>query len=286
MRIDELLAVATRQLAHAGVDDPALDARLLFQHLSAMTRSELVLHGHRVVELHILTQYQALVGRRCNRIPLQYLTGSQEFWSLDFMVSPAVLIPRPETEFVLEHALKTSVGRRIEHALDMCVGSGVIAVVLARELGCPVTAVDLSEAALAIAAANAARHAVADRVTLVCSDLFAALNPARQYDLIVSNPPYIADGVIAQLEPEVAFVEPRLALSGGASGLDSLARIALAAELFLRPGGWLFAEIGADQKEPVLALFTAPERRYGEVAVINDWAGRPRVVQARCTRPD
>lgn len=283
MRIDELLTVATRQLEQAGVDNPALDARLLLQHLSAMTRSELVLHGDRAVGLQIVDQYRQLVAHRCRRIPLQHLTGSQEFWSLDFIVSPAVLIPRPETEFLLEHALATCADGNIEHALDMCTGSGVIAVVLARELGCPVTAVDVSQASLAIAAANVARHGVADQVTLVCSDLFAGLNPERQFDLIVSNPPYIADAVIAQLEPEVALSEPRLALSGGPGGLDSLARIARAAALFLRPGGWLFAEIGADQREAVLALFTAPERRYGEVAVVNDWAGRPRVVQARCT---
>ena len=283
MRIDELLTVATRQLEQAGVDNPALDARLLLQHLSAMTRSELVLHGDRAVDSSLLNQYCQLVEQRGQRIPLQHLIGSQEFWSLDFIVSPAVLIPRPETEFLLEQALTICVGSRIEHALDMCTGSGVIAVVLARELACPVTAVDLSEAALAVAATNVACHNVADRVDLVCSDLFAGLNPRRQYDLIVSNPPYVVDGEIEGLEPEVARFEPRMALSGGTGGLDCIARIAVAAESFLRPGGWLFLEIGADQKEAVRALLTAPERRYGDVAVLDDWAGRARVAQARYT---
>lgn len=286
MRIDELLAVATRQLEQAGVDNPSLDARLLFQHLSAMTRSELVLHGDRGVDSSVLDQYCQRVEQRGQRIPLQHLIGSQEFWSLDFIVSPAVLIPRPETEFLVEHALTTCAGNRIVRALDMCTGSGVIAVVLARELACSVTAVDLSEAALAVAADNVACHNVADRVDLVCSDLFAGLNPRRQYDLIVSNPPYVVDEEIEGLDPEVARFEPRLALSGGASGLDCIARIVAAAESFLRPGGWLFLEIGADQKEAVRALLTAPERRYGDVAVLDDWAGRARVAQARYTPVD
>jgi release factor glutamine methyltransferase len=283
MRIDELLADATRRLQQAGVENPQLDARLLFQHLSAMSRSDLVLHGDRPVEPAMHRQFDRLVEQRGQRIPLQHLIGSQEFWSLDFTVSDAVLIPRPETEFLLERALAICRTGAVNHALDMCAGSGVIAVVLARELGCSVTAVDVSRASLAIAAANIARHGVADRVDLVCSDLFAGLNPWLQYDLIVSNPPYIVDGDIDGLEPEVARFEPRLALSGGAGGLDCIARIVAAAESFLRPGGWLFLEIGADQKESVHALLTAPERRYVDVAVLNDWSGRARVAQARYT---
>jgi len=281
MRIDELLADASRRLQQAGVENSQLDARLLFQHLSAMSRSELVLHGDRPVDQSMRRQYDRLVEQRGQRIPLQHLIGSQEFWSLDFIVSDAVLIPRPETEFLLERVLATCRGIAVGRALDMCAGSGVIAVVLARELACPVTAVDLSPASLAIAAANVARHGVADRVDLVCSDLFAGLIPGQQYDLIVSNPPYIVDADIDGLEPEVARFEPRLALSGGATGLDCIARIVATAESFLRPGGWLFLEIGADQHDSVHALLTAPERRYSDVAVLNDWAGRARVARAR-----
>lgn len=281
MRIDELLADASRRLQQAGVENSQLDARLLFQHLSAMSRSELVLHGDRPVDQSMRRQYDRLVEQRGQRIPLQHLIGSQEFWSLDFIVSDAVLIPRPETEFLLERVLATCRGIAVGRALDMCAGSGVIAVVLARELACPVTAVDLSPASLAIAAANIARHGVADRVDLVCSDLFAGLIPGQQYDLIVSNPPYIVDADIDGLEPEVARFEPRLALSGGATGLDCIARIVATAESFLRPGGWLFLEIGADQHDSVHALLTAPERRYSDVAVLNDWAGRARVARAR-----
>lgn len=280
MTLDDLLAAAALELVRAGIEDAELDARLLLQHLTAMTRSQLVLHGHRAADDRTVAQYRRLVEQRSRRIPLQYLIGSQEFWSLDFIVSPAVLIPRPETEFLLEQVLANcSPGCGIFSALDLCTGSGVIAVVLAKELCCPVTAVDISEAALRVAAKNLVRHGVADQITLVCSNLFTALNRKRKFDLIVSNPPYVADDQIGQLQPEVGRAEPSLALSGGPTGLRIIERIAIEAEGFLQPGGWIFLEIGADQKMAAAALFTA--RQYGEVRIINDWAGRPRVLQAR-----
>ncbi len=282
MNIDDLLASTALQLAAAGIEDASLEARLLFQHLTAMTRSRLVLQGKQSVDDATLQQYRRLVAQRSQRIPLQHLTGSQEFWSMDFVVSPAVLIPRPETEFLLEHVFAAcSLSSPISSALDMCTGSGVIAVVLARELGCRVTAVDISEAALKVAAENISRHQATDQITLVCSDLFAALNRNRKFDVIVSNPPYIADDQIGHLEPEVSRAEPRLALSGGTTGLRLIEQIAVRAEGFLQPGGWIFLEIGADQKDTVTALFKDSCRQYDEVRVIDDWSRRPRVLQAR-----
>jgi len=282
MNIDDLLAASALQLSRAGIEDASLDARLLFQHLTAMTRSCLVLQGKQSVDDCTLQQYRRLVEQRSQRIPLQHLIGSQEFWSLDFTVSPAVLIPRPETEFLLEQVFALcSVSSAISCVLDMCTGSGVIAVVLARELGCRVTAVDISEAALVVAAENISRHHVADQIALVCCDLFAALNRRRKFDLIVSNPPYIAEDQIEDLEPEVSRSEPRLALSGGPTGLRFIEQIAVGAEWILQPGGWIFLEIGADQKNAVTALFRDPRRQYDEVRVIDDWSGRPRVLQAR-----
>jgi release factor glutamine methyltransferase len=280
MRIDAHLAAATRKLESAGIEEAALDARLLLQHLTALSRSALILHGGDVLDAHTAARYRRLIERRSQRIPLQHLTGVQEFWSLEFAVSAEVLIPRPETEFLLEQVLATCPQDSIANALDLCTGSGVIAVVLARELLCAVTAVDLSPAALAVAAVNIARHQVHDRVTLICGDLFAALNPARKFDLIVSNPPYIKEAMIDQLEPEVAKFEPRLALSGGQSGLAIIEQIAFHAPQFLRPGGWLFVEIGADQGEVVHRLFDAPGQPYRKVTILDDWAGRPRVLRA------
>jgi len=282
INIDELLKAAARQLTRVGVVEAELDARLLFQHLSGMSRSQLVLHGRQAVAADLAGQYQRLVDQRAQRIPLHYLTGSREFWSLDFKVSPAVLIPRPETEFLLTRALALfAPGRGCPRVLDLCTGSGVIAVVLAKEIGCPVVAVDISPPALAVAAENLRSHQLSDQVTLVGSDLFAGLNPERRFDLIVSNPPYIADEELKGLEPEVVGAEPRLALSGGLSGLEVIARIAVEAEGFLQPGGWILLEIGAEQRSAVTALFGAADRHYEAVRVIDDWSGRPRVLQAR-----
>ena len=242
MTVDSLIDGGCKQLAQAGIADASLDARLLFQHLTAISRSEIVLNGNRLVDNSTSEAYYRLIARRCARIPLQYLTGSREFWSLDFLVTPDVLIPRPETEFLLERALASCSGRTIHRALD---------------------------------------HQVGLQVSLICSDLFSALHRKKSYDLIVSNPPYIADDQLEWLEPEVSQAEPRLALSGGASGLEIIARVAAEAGCYLRPEGCLFVEIGADQEAGAAVLFTAAKEQYGQVRVINDWSGRPRVLQAQ-----
>lgn len=281
MRIDILLADAACQLARAGIADATLDARLLLQHLTGLTRSQLVLRVEQSLDEATVARYLDLVEQRSRRVPLQHLTGSQEFWSLDFAVSPAVLIPRPETEFLLEQVIRTCAGTAITRALDLCTGSGVIAVVLARELGCTVVATDISEAALRVATANFVRHGLDDRVFPVVSDLFSGLDLHQRFDCIVSNPPYVAEEDIDRLEPEVGVFEPRLALSGGPGGMHCLERIAAEARFFLRPGGWLLVEIGADQGEVVATLFRSAVPGYGEVQVIDDWAGRPRVLRAR-----
>ncbi|MCL2790607.1 MAG: peptide chain release factor N(5)-glutamine methyltransferase [Desulfobulbus sp.] len=281
MKIDALLAEATARLTTAGVSDAALDARLLLEHLTGLSRSQMFLRVDQPVDEATLAEYRQLVARRCERIPLQHLTGSQEFWSLDFAVSPTVLIPRPETEFLLEQVLMTCKENEIVHALDLCTGSGVIAVVLARELGCAVVAADISEAALHMAQANSIRHRTTDLVLPVCCDLFSGLHPRRSFDLIVTNPPYVAEEEIDGLEPEVSRAEPRLALSGGPGGMRCIERIAEEARRRLRPGGWIFLEIGADQGEKVARLFRSAISGYAQVQVIDDRAGRPRVLRAR-----
>lgn len=281
MRIDDLLAEAAAELARAGVDQPELDARLLLQHVAGYTRSQVVLYGAEPADEQVAGHFRRIVRQRAQRIPLQYLTGAQEFWSLDFKVSPAVLIPRPETEFLLEQVLQICIGTGVTRALDLCTGSGVIAVVLAKELDCSVVAVDISPEALAIAACNISRHGVADHIQLVCGDLLTAVERSRPFDLLVSNPPYVAEEEIDRLQPEVGLAEPRLALSGGPGGMRCLERIAAEAFVYLRPGGWLFVEIGADQGEAVKTLFCSRSSSYDQVGVINDWTDRPRVLQAR-----
>ncbi|MDX9834134.1 MAG: peptide chain release factor N(5)-glutamine methyltransferase [Desulfobulbus sp.] len=282
MQIGVLIRKAAQTLGEAGIVEANLDARLLFQHLASLSASQVVLHATDPADEQVTVAYQRLVEERARRVPLHYLIGTREFWSMDFVVSPAVLIPRPETEFLLEQVLALCrTDGPVRRGLDLCTGSGVIAVVLAKELGCSLTAVDISSPALAVALGNITRHGVAAQVDLVCGDLFTPLATSRPFDLIVSNPPYVADDQIDGLEFEVSRAEPRLALAGGPDGLEVIGRLAAGAVHHLRPGGWLFIEIGADQRKAVLQLFQARGAHYDQIQVIDDWAGRPRVLQAR-----
>ena len=282
-QIDALLDVGSSQLSAAGVADAGLEARLLLQFVTGLSRTQLLLDAGTILSSQIVTQYRQLLRQRCQRIPLQHLTGLQEFWSFELHVSPAVLIPRPETEFLVEQILATLPAEQGMRVLDMCTGSGAIALVLAKEFSCPVVAVDLSSEALAIASQNRAKYHLEGQVCLVQSDLFTALAPTIGFDCIVSNPPYIVEGVIDQLEPEVAQFEPRLALSGGADGLRCIERIIAEAPDYLRAGGWLFLEIGSDQKKAVTELFEA-SGRYEQIQVLNDYTELPRVARARLIR--
>lgn len=283
VRIQDLLAEAGDRLRAAGIDDSRLEAEYLLRELLAMDRSRLFLHAGDPVPAEVVARFGRVLARRCRREPLQYIFGSLEFWSREFVVSPDVLVPRPETEFLIEQALARvrAGGAPPSLVLDLCTGSGVIAVVLALELDRPVLAVDCSRAALAVARRNVRRHRVDDRVMVLCADLFSALPDRPCYDLVVSNPPYVAGHELERLDPEVRDWEPRLALAGGEDGLDVIRRIAAGCAVCLRPGGWLFMEIGCDQEQAVLSLFSSPRLGFTDVAVLPDLAGRPRVLQAR-----
>lgn len=283
IRLDDLLSRAVQQLLAVGIEDANLEAQLLFEHCTGMGRTAQLLHGADEIDATTQQTFLAMIARRAQRQPLQYLTGSQSFWSFDLHVSPAVLIPRPETEFLLEQVLDTCIGQRVDLALDLCTGSGAIALVLAKELGCRVVASDLSELALQVAQRNVQQQGLEERIALVRSDLFSGMQPP--FDLIVTNPPYIAEGEIDTLQPEVALAEPRLALSGGADGLDCIRRIIDGTPTYLRPGGWLFMEIGADQQQAVSALLHGAADSFVRIDILKDYAGRPRVARAcRATR--
>jgi release factor glutamine methyltransferase len=281
LSIADLLRGAAESFSQAGIDSPELEARLLLQFVLGLDRAALILRWQQHPPISAQEHFASLVTRRLGREPLAYITGEREFWSLPFAVSSAVLIPRPETEFLLEQVLYQVQAKDVRHALDLGSGSGVIAVVLARELGCRVTAVDASAAALQVAAGNARRHGVAERINWLCGDFFSTLPPAARFDLLVSNPPYVAVPAMKQLAPEVRLYEPHLALCGGMNGLDCIAHISRRAGDFLYPGSWVFVEIGADQKEAVHQLFTSSPHRYEDVQVKEDLAGRPRVLTAR-----
>ena len=265
------------------MEDSLVEAELLLRHCLGLSRSGLFLRQQEQMPPEQAARLRTLLERRCQREPLQHIIGSCEFWGMEFLVSPAVLIPRPETEFLLEHVLSTLAKERScpQQALDLCAGSGVIAAALAKELpAAAVTAADCSSDALAVAQANLRRHRLERRVRLLCADLLSAFRPEPLFDLVVSNPPYIKEEDIPGLQPEVRGWEPHLALSGGPSGMEIIERICVQAAPLLRPGGWLFMEIGAD----IAAETEAALRRagvYEQVKVLPDWAGRPRVAQAR-----
>lgn len=284
MQVQQLLKTAAAALAEAGVEDSRLEVELLLRDCLGVSRSSLFLLHDQQVRLKLEQRFQELLSRRCCREPLQYILGSCEFWSLDFHVAPAVLIPRPETEFLLEHVFSTlGLDRNKSElkVLDLCTGSGVIGVVLAMEFDyAAVTAVDSSLDALAVARKNIAHHGLEERINLVCADLLTGFRPNQVFDVIVTNPPYVKSCDLSGLEPEIREWEPEQALSGGETGMDVINRICGDAFHHLKPGGWLFMEIGADIGEQVEHVFAASER-YEQVRVVQDWAGRPRVLQAR-----
>jgi release factor glutamine methyltransferase len=284
----QTLAVGAQKLLHAGIDTARLDAEVLMGHVLRLTREQLLASADFLLsEIHI-RRYRELLRRRLEREPIAYITGRQEFWSSEFRVLPDVLIPRPETERLVEISLalarelpKTSSLR----VLDIGTGSGAIAISLAKELPSAVIwAIDVSPAALEIARRNATGNGVSARIRFFHGDLFEAIREfTGRFSLIVSNPPYIRSAKIETLEPEVSRWEPRAALDGGADGLDFYRRIARQARDYLAPNGAVAVEVGVDMGKEVSRLFTAAGC-YTGVAIFQDYAGRDRVVTARLAR--
>lgn len=256
-------------------DTPRLEAEVLLCHLTGLGRVTLLAHPERTIPSEQVSDYWTLVRRRAAGYPLPYLIGRAEFYGLEFVVTPEVLIPRPETELLVELALE----RRPQTVVDVGTGSGCIAVALAVHLAqVRVWATDLAIAALRVAAANVRRHGVSGRVQLVQADLVSPL--VGPVDLVVSNPPYVAQEEWMSLPLSVRRYEPALALEGGAQGLAVIRRILDTAPRLLQMGGILLLEIGAAQGRAAAALVQAllPE---AQVAIHRDWAGRERVLEVR-----
>ncbi len=257
---------------------PALEAKVLLLRAGALTDEELFASPDRCLSCQAEAYFFRLIQRRISGVPLSYLTGTKEFWSIPLMVSPSVFIPRPETEILVEKVLELS-NRDKEAILDVGTGSGNIAIALARELPrAQVTGADVSERALRLARRNAARHKVRN-VDFVKSNLFSKFRKTgSRFDFIVSNPPYIPWPAWLVLPPEIRDFEPRRALLAGESGLELIARLVRQAGTFLKPGGHLVIEIGDGQRDAVVALFG---RRWTEIETAWDLAGKPRVITAR-----
>ena len=283
-RVAEVLRQGAERLLSAGIENGRLDAEVLLGHVLRQSREQLIVAADAPVTGAQGHAYERLLARRLEREPVAYMTGTREFWSLDFHVTRDVLIPRPETERLVEIALvlagKLDRGERVRVA-DLGTGSGAIAVALAKELpAVKILAVDLSAAALVVARRNAARHGVAARIEFIQGDFFEAMEALPGFHLIVSNPPYIPSAELAALEAEVSRWEPRAALDGGPDGLDCYRRVSAEALCRLMPDGAVAVEVGAGMSKPVTALFESAGG-WNPITVDRDYAGNDRVVVAR-----
>ena len=277
--IHDLLAEGARALAAAGITEPRTDAALLLGEVLNHDRSFMIAHPEHSVAANQLQKFREFIARRASGEPLQYITGHQEFFKLDFEVTPDVLIPRPETEVIVEVALEILRPDQSARLLDIGAGSGCLAISILKELtNARAVAIDISESALKVALRNAERHGVMDRLRVIESDLFSAMASDDVFDLLVSNPPYVPEADLKSLQPEVQY-EPAAALAGGADGLATIRRILRDAPPFLCAGGYLIFEIGFGQSESVEALVGA--RDWQMIEIRRDLQGIPRTVVVR-----
>lgn len=281
--IKALLGWTADFLAKKNVPGPAakVEARLLLAHVLKCKPIDLLVRFEEQPADADRTTFRELIKRRVDGWPVAYLLGEKEFFLLPFEVTPAVLIPRPETETLVAEAVSILKKQPASLVLDLCTGSGCIAVSVARGAkSARVTATDVSPDALDVARRNAQRNKVADRIDFRAGDLFAALPAGATFDLVATNPPYIAQSELSGLQPEVRDHEPRLALDGGPDGLAFYRRIASGVGAVMKPGAWLLAEIGATQRDAVTALF-AERPELEVVKTLKDMDGHARVVVAR-----
>ncbi len=282
--IAEVITEAASLLGSAGVAEARREAGSLLAHFIKRDRTFLITHSDAPLTPDDLARFHSLIARRAAGEPFQYITGRQEFYGLDFEVTPDVLIPRPETELLVEAALQLMKEKTAPLMCDVGTGSGCIAVTLLHErTDARTVALDISPAALEVAARNAARHNVSGRLSLVLSDCFAALNPADEpFTIIVSNPPYISESHLVQLQREVRDHEPRVALTPGGDGLSVIRRLLHDAPQFLVADGHLVFEIGFDQHEAVTELIDP--RVWMLLDMHKDLQGIPRIVALRRNR--
>ena len=296
MLLKESLATALSRLTAEHVPSPRMNAELLLMFILNVDRAYLYAHPERELTTEEQSRYDEVLTQRAKGVPAQYITGHQEFWGMDFVVTPAVLIPRPETEHLIETVLKiichpearSDEGSAVPcdrrpascdslRIIDVGTGSGCIAIVLAKELpNSEIHATDISPDALEIAEANAARHQLAARIQFHDTDLLRGIE-SNSFDLIVSNPPYVGNSEEDEVQLEVRKFEPRNAVFAGPTGLEVIERLVPQAQAALKPGGWLLLEISGTIVDGVRRLFQG----WHEVTITNDLQGIPRVVSAR-----
>jgi len=277
--ISSFLSWSETQLTQAGVISPRLDSELILAHTLKLSRTELFIYSERILNKAEKNCAEINVKRRRQREPVSLITGHQEFWSINFAVDENVLTPRPETELLIETALNciSSASRNI---LDLGTGSGVLAVIMAKEVqDCNVTAMEIDRKALNIAKENATNHGMRDRIKFLCRDLMTE-GWEGPYSMILSNPPYIPSTDIERIMPEVQYYEPRKALDGGVTGMDFYRNIIPKAINQLKENGFLILEIGHNQAYEVRALLDQVSG-FKKIEVFKDYSGYDRVVKAQ-----
>lgn len=277
MRLKEALTSAIDRLTTAHVGSPRMNAEVLLMFTLNCDRAYLYAHPERKLTEEETHRYDQALAQRYRGIPSQYITGHQEFWGMDLIVSPAVLIPRPETEHTIEAVLPLARAMTSPRIVDVGTGSGCIALALAKEMPqAEIHATEISPAALEIARANAVRHQLESRVRFHETDLLKGLELGR-FDFVVSNPPYVGESEEDKVQLEVRKFEPRSAVFAGPTGLEVMEQLIPAARTALKPGGWLVMEISGTIATGVRRLLTD----WKEVRISNDLQGIPRVASAR-----
>lgn len=281
--IKDLLKVSTDYLKERGLEDPKLSAEVLLAHQLKVDRIRLYLDFEKPLTQDEIAGYRSLIRRRADREPLQYIRGSQEFWSADFLVRPGVLIPRPESELLVEQALEIVRDGKLSGGsapciLDLGTGSGALVISLGLEIQeASLWASDISDEALEVARENGRKHGLEQRIEFMRGDLF---EPAKErglsFDIVLSNPPYITSGGMESLMPEVSH-EPRVALDGGPNGMDHIEKIIREGADCLRPDGWLMIEMDPEQVNSALNLIHETGR-YAKPKAVRDYSRRYRVV--------
>jgi release factor glutamine methyltransferase len=284
MTLIEAINAASAKLTAAGIPTARLDAEVLLSFVLRKDRAWLITHIHDALDDEAGRIFEATIRRRALREPLQYITGRQEFWGLEFTVTPDVLIPRPETELVVETALAMAQKGEQLTIIDLCAGSGCIAVCLAKELpSARIFAADLSEKALSVARGNAQKHGVLARIRFFEGDLFRPLEELDihgQVDIIVSNPPYVRSGELRDLQSEVRDYEPEMALVAGPKGTELHQKIINEAPEYLKSHGVLIMELGLGQSGTLIRVVSSTGK-YAAPEVHKDLAGIERVIAAR-----
>lgn len=285
MKIADAIRCATERLVQAGIQNARLDAEVLLSHILERDRAWLITHNNDNLDNENYRLFENAINRRSRREPLQYIIGRQEFWGLDFIVTPDVLIPRPETELLVETAVEIVKGSSARATIaDLCTGSGCVAISLAKEIGdARIFATDMSMQALAVARENARTHGVSDRIRFIAGNLYQPLEKfdlRDRVDVITANPPYIRSGDLPMLQAEVKDYEPEIALIAGLEGTEIQKKIIDNALAFLKKQGALIMEMGLGQVE-TLKRMADEAGAYNKTEILKDLAGIDRVIVVR-----